>query len=172
MFYCKSDMHVRPMRFSVLCTPTNSSNKAQSMCSTILLCLFPSKSILMEAGWTTVQCPATNLRIVVRYVTHLQEQSLISVALKTPLEIRLGICIYKTALLHRPGDYIGFTPSCPPIFYNNIAPIPDPAVLPVYWRQCSVWQRFILCWTRTSRVLCSRKEFFVRRESEVVVERL
>jgi len=33
----------------------------------------------------------------------------ISVALKTPLEIRLGICIYKTSLLHRSDDYIGFT---------------------------------------------------------------
>jgi len=47
----------------------------------------------------------------------------IRVALKTPLEIRLGICIYKTSLLHRPVDYIGFTPSCPPTFYNKIAPM-------------------------------------------------
>jgi len=31
----------------------------------------------------------------------------ISVALKTHLEIRLGIYIYKTSLLHRPDDYIG-----------------------------------------------------------------
>jgi len=27
VFYCKSDMHVRPMRFSILCTPTDSSDK-------------------------------------------------------------------------------------------------------------------------------------------------
>jgi len=47
----------------------------------------------------------------------------ISVALKTPLEIRLGICIYKTSLLHRPDDFIGFTPNCPPTFYNKIAPM-------------------------------------------------
>jgi len=47
----------------------------------------------------------------------------ISVALKTPLEIRLGICIYKTWPLHRPDDYICFTPSCPPTFYNKIAPM-------------------------------------------------
>jgi len=40
----------------------------------------------------------------------------ISVALKTPLEKRLAICIYKTSLLHRPDDYIDFTPSCPPHF--------------------------------------------------------
>jgi len=37
----------------------------------------------------------------------------ISVALKTPLEIRMGICTHKTSHLHRPDDYIGFTPSCP-----------------------------------------------------------
>jgi len=38
----KSGMHVRPMNFTVLCTPTDSSNKAQLMWSTILLCLFVS----------------------------------------------------------------------------------------------------------------------------------
>jgi len=43
MFYCKSDMHVRPMRFSILCTPADSSDKTQLICSTILLCLFASK---------------------------------------------------------------------------------------------------------------------------------
>jgi len=47
----------------------------------------------------------------------------ISVAVKTHLEIRLGICIYKTSLLHRPDGYIGFTRSCPPTFYNKIAPM-------------------------------------------------
>jgi len=38
----KSGMHVRPMRFTVLYTPTDSSHKTQLMCSTILLCLFVS----------------------------------------------------------------------------------------------------------------------------------
>jgi len=37
----------------------------------------------------------------------------ISVALKTPLKTRLGICIYKTLLPHRVDEYIGFTSSCP-----------------------------------------------------------
>jgi len=47
---------------------------------------------------------------------------MISVALKTPLEIKLGNCIYKTSLLHRPDHYIGFTPSCPPyILQQNCA---------------------------------------------------
>jgi len=32
------------------------------------------------------------------------KRDLISAALKTPLEIRLGICIYKMSLLHRPDD--------------------------------------------------------------------
>jgi len=31
VFYYKSDMHVRPMRFSILCTPTDSSDKNQLM---------------------------------------------------------------------------------------------------------------------------------------------
>jgi len=36
----QSDMHVRPMRFTILCTPTDSSDKIQLMRSTILLRLF------------------------------------------------------------------------------------------------------------------------------------
>jgi len=46
----------------------------------------------------------------------------ISVAFKTPLKTRLET-IYKTSLLHRPDEYIGFTPSCPPTFCNKIAPM-------------------------------------------------
>jgi len=38
----------------------------------------------------------------------------VSVGFNTPLKTRLGTCIYKTLLLHRPDDYIGFTPNCPP----------------------------------------------------------
>ena len=43
VFCYKNDMHVRPMRFSILCTPTDSSDKSQLIYSTILLCLFVSK---------------------------------------------------------------------------------------------------------------------------------
>jgi len=43
VFYCKNDMHVRKMRFSILCTPADSSDKTQLVYSTILLCFFVSK---------------------------------------------------------------------------------------------------------------------------------
>jgi len=43
VFYYKSDMLMIPMRFSILCTPADSSDKTQLMCSTTLLCLFASK---------------------------------------------------------------------------------------------------------------------------------
>jgi len=51
------------------------------------------------------------------------KQSVIGVALKTPLKTRLGIfCIYKTSLEHRPDDYIGFASTCPPhILQQNCA---------------------------------------------------
>jgi len=42
-FYCKNDMHARIKRFSILCTPADSSDKTQLMYSTILLCFFASK---------------------------------------------------------------------------------------------------------------------------------
>jgi len=38
----KMDMHVRRIRFTILCTPTDSSDKTQVMCSTIFLCSFVS----------------------------------------------------------------------------------------------------------------------------------
>jgi len=51
VLYFKSDMHLRPMRFRVLCTPTDNSDKTQVMCFAILLCLFTHPdTILMEAG--------------------------------------------------------------------------------------------------------------------------
>jgi len=44
VFYRKSDiMHVRPMRFSILCTSTDCSDETQLMFSTIALYLFVSK---------------------------------------------------------------------------------------------------------------------------------
>jgi len=47
---------------------------------------------------------------------------MISVAFKTPLKKKLGICIYKASLLHRPDEYVGFTPNCPPhILQQNCA---------------------------------------------------
>ena len=80
-------------------------------------CLHPN-TILMEAGWTTVACPETNLSILTW-----KSSTRTCVALKTPLEIRLRICIYKTSFLHRPDDYVGFTPCCPPTVCNKIAPM-------------------------------------------------
>ena len=47
---------------------------------------------------------------------------MISVAFKTPLQIRLGICIYKTSLLGQLDDYIGFIPSCPSHFTTKLRP--------------------------------------------------
>ena len=124
VFYCKSDMHERPMRFSILCTPTDSSDKTQLMYSSILPFLFVSKyDIGSRLNYGTAPCPATNLSTLICKLFARTKQNVISVALKTPLEIRLGICIDKTSLLHRPDDYIGFPPSCPPTFYNKIGPM-------------------------------------------------
>jgi len=48
---------------------------------------------------------------------------------KTPLKTRLGICIYKTSLLHNAYDYIAFTLSYHPHFTTKLHPC-DPALLP------------------------------------------
>ena len=67
VFYFKRDMHLRPMRFTILCTPTDSSDETQLMCCTTVYCcasLHPD-TILMEAGCISVPCPATNLSILI-----------------------------------------------------------------------------------------------------------
>jgi len=112
--YFKSDMHVRPMRFSISCNPADSSDKT-NWCVLLYCCacLHPN-TIIMETRWSTVPCPATHLSILICKSSARTKQSVIGISLKTNLEIRLGICIYQTSFLHRPNDYIGFTPSCPP----------------------------------------------------------
>jgi len=93
VFYCKSDMHVRTMGFSILCTQTDSSDKTQLICSTILLCLFLSKYDIngSRLNYSTV---SSNKFKYIKYKSSVRsKQSVISVALKTPVEIRLGICI-------------------------------------------------------------------------------
>jgi len=124
VFYCKSDMHVRPMRFSILCTPTDSSDKTQIMFSTILLCLFVFRYGINGSRLNYSTMSSNKFKYIDNMFYHLQGQSMISVALKTLLEIRLGICIYIyiTSLLHRPDDYFGFTPSCTPHFTTKLHP--------------------------------------------------
>jgi len=58
VFYGKSDMHVRPMRFSILSTSADSSDKTQMMFSTILLCLFVSKYDIngSRLNYSTMSC--------------------------------------------------------------------------------------------------------------------
>jgi len=106
-------LHVRPTRSSSLRTTTDSSDKKIIWCILLYcrVCLYPN-TILMEAGWTTVRCPETNLSTLIFKSSARTKQSVIRVALKTPVEIRLGIYLYKTPLLHR--RFIYFTPSCPP----------------------------------------------------------
>ena len=123
MFYCKNYMHVRPMRFSILCTRTDGSDKSPIDVLYCCSCLHP-KTILMEAGWTTVPCPATNLCILIQYANHLQGQSVISVALKIPLEIRLWICILymKRHFCIDPMTILVSQQAAPPHFTTKLRP--------------------------------------------------
>ena len=121
VFYCKSDMHVRPMQAFCALKLTVLIKPKWCVLLYCCACLHPN-TILMETGWTTVACPTTNLSILICKSSARTKQSVISVALKTPLEIRLVICIYKTSLLHRLEDWIGFALSCPPhILQQNCA---------------------------------------------------
>jgi len=112
-------------------------------------CLRPD-TILMVAGWTTVPRPATNLSILICKSSARTRQSVISVVLKTLPEIRLGIFIFTTSLLHRWGGYIGFTLYCPHTFYNKIAPM-APTI--TYITSFTHHHTGIRLWERTEDIL-------------------
>jgi len=150
VFHCKSDIHVRPMQFSILSTPTDSSDKTQMMCSAILLlCLFTSKYHVNGRRLNYSTASSSKFKYINMYCKSCSRtiQNVISVALKTPLKIRLGISIFKTSLLHRPDDNIGFTSSCvPPYFTTKLPQCPDKINAKtgshfVYFR-CSILIRF------------------------------
>ena len=126
VFYCKCEMHVRPMRFSILCTSTDSCDKTQLMHSTILLCLLTSKYDINGSRLNYSTVSRNKFKYINRKIIYKDMCCSDSVALKTLLDIRLGICIYKTSL--RPDDCridpmtVGFTPCCPPQFTTKLGP--------------------------------------------------
>jgi len=102
--------NMRPMRFTGRCIPTDSSDKTQLMCSTKYCCACLHHSlIVVQPSWTTVPCPTITLILLIFKSFVGIKQSVIIVALKTPLKARLVIYIYKASLPNRPDDYIGFT---------------------------------------------------------------
>ena len=66
-------------------------------------------------------------------LNHLQGQNVIRVALKTPLETRLGICMYNILVSHQ---------VVPPTFYNKIAPMFTYNFFQVY---CQILLRSATC---------------------------
>jgi len=102
-------------------------------------CFHPNTT-LMEAGWTTVPCPAVNFSILICKSSARRKQSVISVALKTPLETRVGICIYKTSRLIDPMTILVSHRAAPPHFTTKLRPWVDLQPLKVQWRTYSHWR--------------------------------
>jgi len=117
-------MHVRPMQFSILCTPTDSSDKTQLMCSTstTLLCLFTSKYDIngSRLNYSTVFSNKLIFKSCAR-----TKQGVLIVALKKTLEIRWGICLYciKRHFCIDPMTILVVHQAVPPTFYNKFAPM-------------------------------------------------
>ena len=85
-------------------------------------CLYHSLEVV-QPSWIAVPCPTTKLSLLISK-PFVGIKAWFVLLWKPFWKTSLGICIYKTSLLHRPNDYIGFTSSCPPTFYNKIAPMP------------------------------------------------
>ena len=68
VFYCKNDIHVRTMRFSILCSPADSSDKTQLMHSTILLCFFVSKYEINASRLNYSTMPSNKFKYINMYI--------------------------------------------------------------------------------------------------------
>jgi len=67
----------------------------------ILLCLFVSKYDINGNGLNYNSAVSSNkIKYIILKSSARIKQSVIGVALETPPVIRLGICMYKTSLLH------------------------------------------------------------------------
>ena len=82
-------------------------------------CLYHSLMAL-QPSWTTVPCLTRKLGLLISKSFVGIKQSVISVSLRTPMKNKIENLYYKTSLPHRPDNYIGFTSSRPPTFYNKI----------------------------------------------------
>ena len=122
VFYSRMICTGDQWRFTVLCTPADSSDKTQLMCSTILLCLFVSYS---DSSATSLNYSTLSNNKTSFFLNHLQGYSKACLVLLREhlLKTRLGMCIYKTSFPHRPDNYFGLTSSCPPTFYHKIVPV-------------------------------------------------
>ena len=137
--------------FMPICLP-KFSNKSPPMAVfyyCILLCLFVSKYDINGNGLNYNSAVSSNkIKYIILKSSARIKQSVIGVALETPPVIRLGICMYKTSLLHWRDNYIGFMPSCSPKFYNKIGAM---ALLCVDWKTSSFNRCTFYCIRRMER---------------------
>jgi len=91
-------------------------------------CLHPNTT-LMEIGWTTVPCPATNLSILICKSFARTKQSMISVALKTHLETKLESVYIKRHFCIDPMIILVSHQAVSPHFTTKLSRWPQPVVI-------------------------------------------
>jgi len=92
-------MHVLPMRFSILCTQSGSSDKTQIMCFTILLRLFTSKYDINGSRLNYSTVSSNKFKYINTQLICKDKTKSDKCCSQNTSRIRLGICIYKTSLL-------------------------------------------------------------------------
>ena len=85
-------------------------------------CFHPD-TILMEAGWTTVPCPATNFSILICKSSASTKRDWCCPQNTSGNKIGKLYRLYKTSLQHRPITILVSHQAVPPTFYNKIAPM-------------------------------------------------
>jgi len=83
-------------------------------------CLYHSL-IVVQPSWTTVPCPTTKLGLVISKSFVGIKQSVISVALKTPLKNKIGNLYLQNFTSASARRLYWFYIKLPPTFYNKIA---------------------------------------------------
>jgi len=114
-FYCTNNIHVRTIRFSILCTPADRSDETQLMFSTILLCFFVSKYDINGSRLDYSTMSSNKFKYINMYIICKDKAWLVL------LSKHLYTWDWESVCMKR--HFCGFTHSCPPTFYNKIAPM-------------------------------------------------
>jgi len=100
-------------------------------------CLYHSL-VVVQPSLTTVPCPTTKFTLIISKSFVGIKQRMISVALKTPLKTRLGMCIYKIHFRIGPMTILVLHQAVPPTFYNKIVPMNVTTVVACIFIYCCV----------------------------------
>ena len=144
------------MRFSILCTPTDSSDKTQLMYSTILLCLFTSKYDINGDRLNYITLSSNKFKYINMYII-CQDKAWLVLLSKKLLKSDWEYVYIKRHFFTDPMSILVSHQAVPPTFYNKIAPMRSITTHEIIWETNS---------KKGDNVFCAPTETLVQRTND------